>query len=73
MSMIYILYNPLAGNKDSEDKARKLSDIYPGRELRLLDIRNVTNYQVFIEGLEQKDELIICGGDGTLNRFINAA
>ena len=72
MSIIYILYNPLAGNKDSEDKARKLSDIYPGRELKFLDIRNVTNYQVFIEGLEQKDELIICGGDGTLNRFINA-
>ena len=70
--MIYILYNPLAGNKDSEDKARKLSEIYPGRELEFLDIRNVTNYQVFIEGLEQKDELIICGGDGTLNRFINA-
>lgn len=70
--MIYILYNPLAGNKDSEDKARKLSEIYPGRELKFLDIRNVTNYQVFIEGLEQKDELIICGGDGTLNRFINA-
>lgn len=70
--MIYILYNPLAGNKDSEDKARKLSEIYPGRELKFLDIRNVTNYQVFIEGLEQKDELIICGGDGTLNQFINA-
>lgn len=70
--MIYILYNPLAGNKGSEDKARKLSDIYPGRELKFLDIRNVTNYQVFIESLEQKDELIICGGDGTLNRFINA-
>ena len=29
------------------------------------------NYEEFMKKLEEKDEVIICGGDGTLNYFIN--
>lgn len=32
----------------------------------------ITNYPVFLGGLEKDDDIILCGGDGTLNRFANA-
>ena len=34
-------------------------------------MRKVTSYVTFFAGLEVSDDVIICGGDGTLNRFIN--
>ena len=63
MNKVYVLYNPLAGNNDSEERAKKLSPLYIGRELKFLDIRDISNYQVFMDGLEKRDEILICGGD----------
>ena len=31
---------------------------------------HITNYAVFLGGLAPEDYLIIAGGDGTLNRFV---
>ena len=36
----------------------------------MLDI--VTKEESFIGGLTENDEIIVCGGDGTANRFVNA-
>ena len=36
-----------------------------------MDITKITNWQEFLSGLDTSDALVICGGDGTLNRFIN--
>ena len=63
-----ILYNPHAGNGMSEETARKLSEKYQDSEIvAMTDIKSYSDF------LADKSEasLIICGGDGTLNRFIN--
>ena len=36
MNRMYVLYNPLAGNKDGEKKAKKLEGIYPTKNLTIL-------------------------------------
>lgn len=64
----FVLYNPFAGNNSCEKLAKKLNNVYNG--LTYVSMCEV-DYNSFFKGLAQDDEIIICGGDGTLNRFIN--
>lgn len=71
MNQLYVLYNPLAGNKDCEKKAKSLENLYQNKQITYLDITKMKDYTEFIDSLNEEDEILICGGDGTLNRFIN--
>ena len=65
----YILYNPHAGNGMSEAAARKLAENdYQNSEI--VSMTDITSYSEFFAD-KQDAPIIICGGDGTLNRFIN--
>ncbi len=71
--MYYILCNPLSANKQgavlSQSLVSKLSD----SELEFVDIRTVERYSDFWKRIDlENDSVILSGGDGTLNRFINA-
>lgn len=65
----YILYNPLAGNGKGKEMAQVLGGALSGA-VTLIDITRITNYKAFLSDKPQA-HLVICGGDGTLNRFIN--
>ncbi len=69
MDKTYILYNPHAGNGKAETEAKALCDRKTGSEL--CDITKIESYKNFFDGLEADDSVILCGGDGTLNRFAN--
>ena len=71
MSKSYVLYNPHAGNKTGAERAEILKTVYPDKELYYLDITEISDYAKFVGELNEDDEIIICGGDGTLNRFAN--
>ena len=66
----YILYNPLAGSGECKKDAQALEVLYDNT--KLIDVTQIKNYPVFFGGLEADDDIILCGGDGTLNRFANA-
>lgn len=68
--MIYILYNPLSGNSDTEAKLAKITDKYPDNS-KIMDITAITSYADFLSTLSEDDIIVIGGGDGTLNRFVN--
>ncbi len=69
--MTYILFNPLAGHGKVEETAQLLSDRF-GEQATAQDITQVQDYAELLAPLGEQDAVIICGGDGTLNRFINA-
>ena len=71
MGKIYALYNPLASNMSGQEKAFTLSDFFPKNSFDFFDIRNV-DFADFSKQLKKDDTIIVCGGDGTLNRFINS-
>lgn len=71
MSKIYVLFNPLAGNNDGEQKAKKLENLYSKKEMVYKDITKINDYSGFVEELGKEDQIVVCGGDGTLNRFVN--
>lgn len=67
----YLIYNPLAGNGKSIDTInvlinKKYSDTV------FCDITEINDLNSFVSSLNAEDKIIICGGDGTLNNFINS-
>lgn len=70
MSKGYVIYNPLAGNGKAKEDAQLLQMLLD-EELEYYDMTRITNYGAFISGMEREDYLVIVGGDGTLNRFVN--
>lgn len=70
MAIAYILYNPLSGNGKCLDDAKNL-EVFIDDDVEFVDITRITNYSVFLRGMGNDDYIIIAGGDGTLNRFVN--
>ena len=66
----YILYNPIAGNGTAENDVKQLETLYDG-DIFFDDITKIPSLSEFIAPLSESDKVIICGGDGTLNRFVN--
>ncbi|MBE6944196.1 MAG: diacylglycerol kinase family protein [Ruminococcaceae bacterium] len=70
MAKGYVIYNPLAGNGKCKEDAQLLQ-VVMDEELEYYDMTHITNYAAFLGGMETEDYLVIVGGDGTLNRFVN--
>ena len=66
----FVIYNPLSGDGKSEENSKLLEMIFD-EELEYFDITRITNYKTFFGRMEEYGFVIIAGGDGTLNRFIN--
>lgn len=64
----HVLFNPYAGNGLGAEKARGLT---MDAELCFCDMTKLDSYEAFFAGIEPEDGVILAGGDGTLNRFLN--
>lgn len=71
MANYKILYNPMSNNGNGEAEVKVLHDKLEGNELYYENITEISNIKEFISGLAADDKVIIAGGDGTLNHFIN--
>lgn len=72
MAEYCVLYNPKAGNGKGTDNALTLSKILLNDELHYIDITGIEDLPAFIDALDPNERIIVAGGDGTLNRFVNA-
>ena len=70
MAKGYVIYNPLAGNGKAKEDSQLLQMVLD-EQLEYYDMTRITNYAAFLSGMEKDDYLVIVGGDGTLNRFVN--
>lgn len=66
----YILYNPLAANGKCAKNINRLV-VPKGFDVVYCDITQIADLNLFLKEIPSSDRIIICGGDGTLNRFIN--
>lgn len=69
MKKSYVLYNPYSGNGRGYEYAKKLTSIVSD-DLTYINITKITDFNSFFKMTNGKD-IIICGGDGTLNTFVN--
>lgn len=71
--MIYhVLYNPNASSGNGEAEAYKLKELLKNDKLFYHDITKVESYADFFGDLDSAQSVILAGGDGTINRFLNA-
>ncbi len=68
--MKYVLYNLHAGHGTEEEKLAAVKATYPDG-CALVNMAEIESYPSFFAGLDEDDSIVLCGGDGTLNRFIN--
>jgi len=66
----YVLYNPLAGHGSHKEKLDMICSLYD-EETVTYDITKLDGYDKLVSELESEDVIILCGGDGTINRFVN--
>ena len=66
----FILYNPLAGNGTAKEAAECLASA-SSAEAILFPVTEITDYAAFLAQITPEDTLTVCGGDGTLNHFVN--
>lgn len=72
MSKAYVLYNPKAGNAERvEQLMQKLRSLLSSCDAEYINITEVDDYAEFFSRISDEDKIYICGGDGTLNRFVN--
>lgn len=71
MSTYQILYNPLSNNGQGEAEVKSLSNKLESNELIFNDITKIGDIKAFINSLGADEKIIITGGDGTLNHFLN--
>ena len=67
----FVLYNPKSGDRAGKSVAKRLEEFLQGCELIYVDMTEIVNYDTFFSQISESDEIYICGGDGTLNRYIN--
>lgn len=68
--MKYILYNPLSDNFKGEKYLEKVDSLVDG-EKSIQSLINI-NLKDFIKSINKEDEIILVGGDGTINIFVNS-
>ena len=67
----YALYNSSACNNRGKELAAQLQEIYPEDEIIFQNVLEIEDYPAFIQSVEADAAIVVCGGDGTLNQFIN--
>ena len=73
MGKAVVLYNPYAGSGRGTEESQKLKDILKDTELQFFDVTKITDYVSFWKEIPGEWDVILSGGDGTLNHFINDA
>ena len=68
----WVLYNPYANNMKGKEGAEKIRGVLDG-EFEFVDLTKLDDYYGALCAVPQDDTIVVCGGDGTLNNFINKA
>lgn len=68
-----VLFNPLAGNQTGTERAEQIRDFLPDADLSFHSMTDIPDYEAFFASQDADASIIVAGGDGTLNRFINDA
>lgn len=68
--MNYLLYNPLSQNGQNIEKIKEIEEQYGGN-VEKISVLEDEKYERVLNTVTGEDEILLVGGDGTLNHFVN--
>lgn len=71
MKKTIVLYNPLSNNKKGKELAPNIENILSG-EFVYEDITKTDDIAAYVNSVDKDTAIVLSGGDGTINHFINA-
>lgn len=71
MAKYHVLYNKKSGPTGENVRLDSLASFYEGDELDFVNILELEDYEAYFSRFMPQDALILVGGDGTINQFIN--
>ena len=70
--MRYLLYNPLSGKENQSRTEAEDYAVVANMQVKPVAITEISDLRNFFEELDLYDDVVIFGGDGTLNKVANA-
>lgn len=67
----YVIYNKKSNNSNGATGAFKVKELWSTKELTYKELNEFSSYQELFDSIDPEDEVVICGGDGTLNYLVN--
>ena len=67
----YVLFNPLSANGNGKEKVNAMAEKLTDAEVEFVDLTQVTDLRALLTEIPTDATIILCGGDGTINCFIN--
>jgi diacylglycerol kinase family enzyme len=72
MKTYHILYNNAAGGHEAGTRACVTEVEKLQGKIEMVNLENFEGHKALVESLGEDDVIVICGGDGTINHYINA-
>ena len=72
VTMRYLLYNPLSGKENQSRKDAECYEVVANMPVKSMAITEIADLRDFFEKLDPCDDVVVFGGDGTLNKVANA-
>ena len=69
--MVCVFYNPVAGSNAFAEQQEEIEELFEDEEINYLDVISTEDLMEHIDKLAPEDKIVVCGGDGTLNHFVN--
>ncbi|MCQ2082036.1 MAG: diacylglycerol kinase family protein [Lachnospiraceae bacterium] len=70
--MVKVFYNPLANNKEGLAGAKTIESKVSEDTFEYIDLTKVDDLTQIFKSVSKEDRIVICGGDGTLNKLVNS-
>ena len=67
----YVIYNKKSNNNHGATGAFKIKELWTNKNLIYKELNEFSTYEELFKSIAPDDEVVLCGGDGTLNFLVN--